>query len=61
MWSFERQDEDDEGRSCGVDVGGFDVDVDVEVVETLVTFTRGVVESFFSLEGSVIVAVTSFV
>jgi len=60
MCSFDRQECEEEGRS-GVDVGGFEVDV--EVVDALVTFTRGVVGSFFSvdisgtwsLDGSVIV------
>ena len=64
MCSFERQECEEEGRS-GVDGGGFDVDVDVDVVDALVTFTRGAMElllSFsvhgpgtWSLDGSVIV------
>ena len=55
MCSFDRQECEEDGRS-GVDAGGFELDVavEVEVVDALVRFTRGAVELLlsFSVGGS---------
>ena len=51
MWSFDRQDVAEDGRS-GKGDGGLRVVDDVVVVDTLSTFTGGVVDFFIQAEGS---------